>query len=121
MAGAGIWLIPRWGAPGAAAALLISLAVALVQNYFFTFALVYRSRLGGAAARTAVAAVIMGVAIWAVRPFLPWPSLIVIGTCLYVPLLFLLHVLGGEDVAAIKEILGFGGRNRKAGPGAESK
>lgn len=121
MAGTGIWLIPRWGAPGAAAALLISLAAALVQNYFFTFALVYRSRLGGAAARTAVAAVIMGVAIWAVRPFLPWPSLIVIGACLYVPLLFLLHTLGGEDVAAIKEVLGFGGRNRKAGPGAESK
>jgi len=115
MAASGIWLIPRWGAVGAAAALLISLTVALVQNYLFTFALVYRSRLGGAAARTAVAAAVMGVAIWAVRPFLPWPSLIVIGAGLYVPLLFLLHTLGGEDVAAIKEILGFGGRNRAAG------
>ena len=110
MAAAGIWLIPRWGAAGAAAALLISLAVALVQNYLFTFALVYRSRLGGAAARTVVAAAVMGAALWALKPYVPWPTLILIGSCLYVPLLFLWHALGGEDVAALREVLGFGGR-----------
>lgn len=118
---AGLLLIPRWGAVGAAAALLISLAAALLQNYFFTFAFVYRSRLGGAAARTAAAAAIMGVAIWAVRPYLPWPSLIVIGACLYVPLLFLLHVLGGEDIAAIKEILAFGRGGGENGPSREGR
>jgi O-antigen/teichoic acid export membrane protein len=120
MAGAALYLIPRWGAVGAAAALLISLAAALIQNYFFTFALVYRSRLGSAVPRTVVAAAVMGGAVWAVRPFLPWPSLIVIGVCLYVPLLFLLHVLGGKDIAAIKEILGFGA-NRQADTGNGSR
>ncbi len=108
MTAGGLVLIPRWHAVGAAAALLISLVAAFVQNYLFTFALVYRSRLGGAALRTAGAAAIMGLAAWALRPYVPWPPLILIGACLYVPLLFVLHVLGGEDVAAIREILGFG-------------
>ena len=108
----GLVLIPRWHAVGAAAALLISLAAAFVQNYLFTFALVYRSRLGGAALRTAGAAAIMGLAVWALRPYVPWPPLILVGACLYVPLLFLLHVLGGEDVAAIREVLGFGPGDR---------
>ncbi|MGD8718001.1 MAG: flippase [Candidatus Zixiibacteriota bacterium] len=109
MAGACLLLIPRWGAVGAAAALLISLGVAVAQNYIYTFALVYRSKLGGAAFRTVVAAAAMGAAVWLVRPHVPWPALLLIGPGLYVPLLFLLHVLGREDVAAIKEILGFGG------------
>jgi len=110
-------LIPRWGAAGAAAALLVSLAAALVQNYIFTYALVYRSKLGGAVLRSVVAAAAMAAAIWAARPYMPWPVLIVLGICLYVPLLFLLHVLGGADVAAIREILGFGG-NRRTGDAA---
>ena len=113
----GILLIPRWGAAGAAAALLISLAVALVQNYIFTYALVYRSKLGGAVVRSVVAAAAMAAAIWGVKPYLPWPVLIVVGVCFYVPLLFLLHVLGGGDVAAIKEIMGFG-PGRRAGDSA---
>jgi O-antigen/teichoic acid export membrane protein len=107
-------LIPRWGAAGAAAALLVSLAAALAQNYIFTYALVYRSKLGGAVLRSAVAAAVMAAAIWAAKPYSPWPVLIVVGVCLYVPLLFLLHVLGGADVAALREILGFG-RNRRTG------
>ncbi len=112
MTASGLVLIPRWHAVGAAAALLISLAAAFAQNYVFTFALVYRSRLGGAALRTAGAAAIMGLAAWALSPYVPWPLLILVGACLYVPLLFLLHVLGGGDVAAIREILGFGPGDR---------
>ena len=113
MTASGLVLIPRWHAVGAAAALLISLATAFAQNYVFTFALVYRSRLGGAALRTAGAAAIMGLVAWALRPYVPWPLLILVGACLYVPLLFLLHVLGGGDVAAIREILGFGPGDRR--------
>jgi O-antigen/teichoic acid export membrane protein len=112
-------LIPRWGAAGAAAALLISLGAAVVQNYIFTYALVYRSKLGGAALRSVVAAAAMAAAIWAAKPYVPWPALLVVGVGLYVPLLFLLHVLGRADVGTLREVLGFGtggrGGNTAAG------
>jgi O-antigen/teichoic acid export membrane protein len=120
LATACLLLIPRWGAVGAASALLISLGAAVAQNYIYTFALVYRSKLGGAALRTVAAAAAMGAAIWFVRPYLPWPLLMLVGPGLYVPLLFLLHALGREDVAAIKEILGFG-RDRPSSPAGPGK
>ncbi len=119
LAGGGVFLIPRWGAAGAAAALLISLAAALLQNYWFTFAFVYRSRLGGAAARSVAAAAVMAVGAWLVRPYVPWPAVIPLAIGSYVPLVFLLHVFGREDWAALREILGLGAASAKtrAGPG----
>ncbi|UCH78806.1 MAG: flippase, partial [Candidatus Coatesbacteria bacterium] len=117
MAAACIILIPRWGAVGAAAALVISLAAAFAQNYLYTFALVYRSRLGGAALRSVAAAAVMAAAVWALRPHLPWPALLPLGAALYVPVLFLFHVLGAKDVGALREILGLA---KPAGPANSS-
>lgn len=115
MVGAGWLLIPRWGATGAAAALLISLGAAFVQNYAVTFVKVYRSKLGGAFARTALAAVAMATAVWFIRPHLPWPLAAVAGAAAYFPLLFVLRVLGPRDLAAWREIVGVSPQTNRAG------
>jgi len=112
---AGFLLIPRWGAAGAAGALLVSLAAALIQNYWFTFATAYRSRMGGAFLRSALAAGVMGAACWLVRPYIPWPLVAAAGVVVYVPLLFLLHVLGRQDLGALREIAGWGARPAAGG------
>ncbi len=102
---AGWLLIPKWGAAGAAVALLISLVVGLIQNYVYTFALVYRSRFGSAPLRSVLAAAAMAAGAWFVRPYVPWPVVAAAGAAFYTPLLFLLRVLGRGDVAAVREIL----------------
>jgi O-antigen/teichoic acid export membrane protein len=116
---AGLLLIPRWGAPGAAAALLISLGVAFAQNYATTFALVYRSKLGGAFIRSAAAAALMAAAVWFLWPHLPGGAATAgkliqlgrlglgaaLGVVIYAPLLVLGRVVGRDDARAMREIL----------------
>jgi O-antigen/teichoic acid export membrane protein len=120
-AGAGLWLIPRWGATGAAAALLISLAGALIQNYVYTYILVYKTRLGGAPLRSLAAAALMAAAVWLLWPHIPGAAaagkLIQAGRLaiaagagivFYAPLLWLARVIGKNDLTAFRELVNRG-------------
>lgn len=120
-AGAGLWLIPRWGATGAAAALIISLAGALLQNFLYTRILVYKTRLGGAPLRSLAAAALMAAAVWLLWPYIPGAAaagkLIQAGRLAlaagagilcYIPLLVLARIIGKNDLTALKELLNRG-------------
>ncbi len=111
------FMLPKYGAMGAAASALATNILLFVMALAFAHPVVNidYSRLLRGAGVTLFAATFMAVNIMLARPYLPWPVLIPMGALVYVGVLL---GMGGLSMAEAKQLLGLLRRRPDASAGA---
>jgi O-antigen/teichoic acid export membrane protein len=98
--GLDVILIPTWGPVGAAWATNISMALAMLVSWILVSRQLFKIHLWTVVGKPVLSALLLGALVVPLHD-LPWPLLLILSLCVYVPILFLLRVVEPAEWLAL--------------------